>query len=360
MTPELVLAASCLTGFVSVVLAGPKAIKYLASSGIYGVDQQKPEKPKVPTSGGILVLFGFMFSVTLFLGLSQLLNVNSFNVTVLLASLCSITLIALIGLIDDIHVPRDEEIIIETPDHFFYAFIEDVGSADEEHEDIDRQGLSQFFKMLFVLPAVLPLIAVGAGSPSMTLPLLGTVNWGLIYPLVLLPVGLLFVANVVNMLAGMNGLSSGLSIVAGSALGVFALLNGEIEAAVIGFSLASTLLGFLVFNWYPASLLPGDSLTYLSGAALFSAMVVGNMERFGVFIFVPWIVEFFLKLRSGFNAHSWGNLVDGKLKPQHEKNYSLTIPLMKKGLNEKQITVTLIGLEAVFCVSGVLLFSLVL
>jgi UDP-N-acetylglucosamine--dolichyl-phosphate N-acetylglucosaminephosphotransferase len=138
---------------------------------------------------------------------------------------------------------------------------------------------------------------------------------------------------------------------------IFALMNGRIEAALIGVSLSGALLGFLLYNWYPASILPGDSLTYLSGAALFSMMVLGDMEKFGVFIFMPWILEFFLKLRSGFDAHSWGILQrDGTLKPQHAKNYSLTHPFMRRGFNEEEITLSLMLLQCIVVGSGLLLF----
>jgi len=176
--------------------------------------------------------------------------------------------------------------------------------------------------------------------------------------IVLLPLGLLFVSNVVNMLAGTNGLSAGMSFIAATGLGTFAILNGKIEAALIAFGLAGALLGFLKYNWYPASILPGDSMTYLCGAGLFSAMVIGNMEKFGVFIFLPWFLEFFLKLRSGFRAHSWGTLEKGKLKPQHRKNYSLTHPLMRRGLTEKQITLVLISLEVFIVILALFIFQL--
>jgi len=149
-----------------------------------------------------------------------------------------------------------------------------------------------------------------------------------------LPLGLLFVSNVVNMLAGTNGLSAGMSFIA-TGLGTFAILNGKIEAALIAFGLAGALLGFLKYNWYPASILPGDSMTYLCGAGLFSAMVIGNMEKFGVFIFLPWFLEFFLKLRSGFRAHSWGTLEKGKLKPQHRKKLLADTPSNEKRSDRK-------------------------
>lgn len=351
----LLLLAGALS-FLTVLLGTPYARKYLLSSGIYGRDQQKEGRPKVATSGGTVVLFGLLFSVTAFLGASKLLG-YSIDIEMVLASLCSINIIALIGLIDDIHV--GEGIEAHSPTDKVLEVMDVFGSDIRfEEGELDRVGLSQFKKMMFVLPAVFPLMAVGAGSWTMHFPVIGSINWGIFYPLVLLPLGLLFVSNVVNMLAGTNGLSTGMSLVSGLGLTIFALLNNRYEAALIGISLSGALLAFLLYNWYPASILPGDSLTYLSGAALFSVLVLGNMEKFGVFIFMPWFAEFMLKLRSGFDAHSWGILQDdGSLSSQHEKIYSLTHVFMRKGFNEEEITVALIIAQSLVVASGLFLFQ---
>lgn len=350
----LLLVAGALS-FLTVLLGTPYGRKYLLSSGIYGRDQQKEGKPKVATSGGTIVLFGLLFSVTAFLGASKILGLG-LDVELVLASLCSINIIALIGLIDDIHV--GDSIEAQSPTDRLLEVMDVFGSDIEfEEGEVERIGIGQFKKMMFVIPAVFPLMAVGAGSWVMHFPAVGAVKWGLIYPLVLLPLGLLFVSNVVNMLAGTNGLSAGMSLVAAAGLGTFAVMNNQIEAALISFSLCGALFAFLLYNWYPASILPGDSLTYLSGATLFSAMVLGNMEKFGVFIFIPWLMEFFLKLRSGFDAHSWGILQkDGSLEPQHEKIYSLTHVFMRRGFNEEEITLTLILFEALVVATGLFLF----
>ncbi|MFB6204575.1 MAG: hypothetical protein ABEJ75_02940 [Candidatus Nanohaloarchaea archaeon] len=356
------LVISALLGFVAAFFGTPYARRYLRSSGIYGVDQQKTDRPRIPTSGGIVVFFGTLASITSYLGFVAFLGAPSGNIPALLAALSSINIITLIGLIDDIHISEEVGEKEELPtDRIWNRLVSVFGGEIDRSGEIHRKGISQMPKMLFVLPAALPLIAVGAGSWTMNFPLIGTVNWGVLYPLVLLPVGLLFVSNVVNMLAGTNGLSGGMSFVAAMGLGTFAFINGATAAAVIAFGLGASLLGFLYYNFYPASILPGDSLTYLSGAALFSAIVIGNMEKFGVFIFTPWFLEFFLKLRSGFKAHSWGELQDdGTLKPLHDRNYSLTHPLMRRGYTEKQITLVLAGFETLICVLGLVVFTTVL
>ncbi len=369
----ILLALSLALGFLTVFMGTPYTRRYLIHSGIIAVDQQKEGKPRLATSGGIPVLFGFLISVTSYLALSVFFDSSELNRLEALAALNSVFIIALIGLLDDIHIdiksviedgldlePGELEIDsypeVDSLPH--QELVEKVSIGKKESDDLIRKGIGQVPKMLFVLPAALPLIAVGAGSWVMVLPVVGTVNWGVVYPLVLLPIGLLFVSNVANMLAGTNGLAASLSLVTSTSLGIVGILAGSMEAALIAFSLSTGLLAFLYYNFYPASVLPGDSLTYLAGAAMFSAMVIGDMEKFGLFVFTPWIIEFFLKARSGFQAHSWGVLQDdGTLKPQHKKNYSLTHPLMRRGFNEKQVTLVLTGIQTLICLTGLVLYT---
>lgn len=331
----LSLGLSLLIGFGSTLIASPFGRRYMKASGLVGVDQQKEDKPELASSGGIVVLFGFLTAVCFYIGLNSLLGNFGLNLGLVLAALASISIISLIGLMDDIYV---------------------ISKSDE---GVKREGLSQDVKALLVLPASFPLIAVGAGSWSMNLPIVGLINWGLVYPLFLLPIGLLFVANVINMLEGVNGLATGLSMITAGSLGVMGFLTGSVEAGVIGSILASCLAGFMVFNYYPASFLPGDSLTYACGAGIFSAMIIGDLEKFGVMIFVLWFFEFFLKLRSRFNAHSWGVLQsDGSLESQHDKIYSLTHVFMRLGMTEKGIVNSLLVLQILICgVSGFLYYN---
>ena len=334
---------SLITGIVATLLLSPYARSYLGKSGIYGVDQQKEDRPKVVTSGGLAVLGGFLFSVTLMLGLTGLLNFYVVKPRLMLAGLCSTLIISLIGFIDDIHIGQGEKI--------------EVAPAPGD-DMIHREGLGKIVKMSMVLPAALPLIAVGAGSRTMALPLIGTVKWGLLYPLLLLPIGLLFVSNVVNMLEGMNGLGASLSMITAFSLGVLSLINGQIGASILAFALGGSLLGFLRYNFYPASILPGDSLTYLCGAVMFSVIVIGNIEKFAIPLFTLYFIEFFLKAKSGFEAHSWGHLNEnGTLMPQHEKTYSLTHPLMRRGFTEPGISVILSVVQLVICLVALAFFT---
>ncbi len=178
------------------------------------------------------------------------------------------------------------------------------------------------------------------------------IDLGVVYPLILIPIAVVVVSNATNMLAGMNGLEAGLGFVSLFALGSYALYFNRIEAAVIAFTASFSLLAFVRWNWYPSKFLPGDSLTYLVGATYISVVIIGNMERFGIIIFIPWIIEAFLKLRSKFRARSLGDLQkDGTLKAPYDQIYSLTHLVMKiRPMKEWKITTTLILFEIVICV----------
>ena len=59
----------------------------------------------------------------------------------------------------------------------------------------------------------MPLVVVNAGHVIIELPLLGELNFGLLYPLVIIPIAVIGAANGYNMLAGYNGLEAGLGVI---------------------------------------------------------------------------------------------------------------------------------------------------
>jgi UDP-N-acetylglucosamine--dolichyl-phosphate N-acetylglucosaminephosphotransferase len=150
------------------------------------------------------------------------------------------------------------------------------------------------------------------------------------------------------MLAGINGLESGMGSVALAGLGLFALVLGRTEAAVTAVVTVAALLAFAYYNWYPARILPGDSLTYLIGSVIVSTAIIGNIEKFGMVIFAPWIIEAFIKLCHGFRATSLGKLAkDGSLKPRNDRVESLTHVVMRLGnLREDRVALVFVAVEA--------------
>ena len=87
---------------------------------------------------------------------------------------------------------------------------------------------------------------VGVHFPPV-LALLGTVVW------------LVGCTNAVNLIDGMDGLASGIALLATSTTFIAALVQGDWGLAVATIPLAGALLGFLRYNYNPASIYLGDS-----------------------------------------------------------------------------------------------------
>lgn len=328
----IILLTSIAISFVTTFYITPYLIKFLYAAGVVGLDLQKKDKPKLPSSGGICVAFGTLAGLLSHIGLHTFIYGLESDVIYLLAVTSSVLIIMFVGLLDDLNVGSRR---VKT----------------KEGHDI-RIGFPQWIKPLLTLPAAVPLMAVRAGVTRMAIPFIGNVNFGILYPLLLVPIGIVGASNVVNLLAGFNGLEAGMGIVYLLGLGVFGLLNESI-GSVIFLITSAALVGFIRYNWYPAQILPGDSLTYLLGSIVAAGVVVGNMEKSGIIVMSPFIIEFFLKLRSKFKASSLGKLrEDGKLDPPHErKAYSLTHFIMKlRPTTEKQVTILLILIQACFTI----------
>jgi UDP-N-acetylglucosamine--dolichyl-phosphate N-acetylglucosaminephosphotransferase len=328
----MILLISVLIAFIVTLFITPYFTRFLYVAGIVGLDLHKKEKPKLASSGGICVAFGVLAGLLSYIGLRTFLSGSEGDLKPLLAVTSSVLIVMFVGLLDDLNVKSRR---VKT----------------KEGSDI-RVGFPQWLKPLLTLPAAVPLMAISAGVTHMSIPFVGHVDFGILYPLVLVPLGMVGASNVVNMLAGFNGLEAGMGIAYFLGLGVFALVSERIGSVIFLVTLAA-LVGFIKFNWYPAKILPGDSLTYLLGSMVAAGVIVGNTERSGILVMLPFIIEFFLKLRSKFNASCLGKLRnDGKLDPPYGKKvYSWTHILMNlRPMTEKQVTILLILIQICFAV----------
>lgn len=312
-----------LISFLTTLIATPYLIKYLRRIGLVVKDQNKKNKPLIPISGGIAVMAGIFMALMAYIFIRTFFYNDDSTLLSFFAAITTILLITFVGFIDDSIIKKSKD-----------------ASA----------GLRQWQKPLLTLVAAFPLIAINAGDTTMALPFFGIVNFGIVYPLVLVPLIVIVAANMVNLLAGFNGLEAGLGLVCMGSLGLYALANNNYISIVLALSTFAALLAFLIFNWYPAKIFPGDSLTYLIGGVLACIAILGNMEKAVIIVAIPFAIEFFLKLRSRLKAQSFGYLEKGRIKSLYgRKIYSLTHLFSRTGkFTERQIVLGLILIEFLF------------
>lgn len=108
-----------------------------------------------------------------------------------------------------------------------------------------------------------------------------------------------FCTNAINILAGINGLEVGQSLIISISILLFNLieLSGDLWKAH-QFSLyfmlpyIATSLGLLKFNWYPAQVFVGDTFCYLSGMTFAVVGIIGHFSKTTLLFFIPQIINF--------------------------------------------------------------------
>jgi len=110
-----------------------------------------------------------------------------------------------------------------------------------------------------------------------TLPFLGHLDFGAAAgPLTLL--GLVAVMNIVNFSDGVDGLAAGVCLISAAAFAVIAFDLERSSAGVLAALTAGAALGFLFWNFHPASVFMGDSGSNLLGLLLGCVAVQGSLK----------------------------------------------------------------------------------
>ncbi len=248
------------TPFLLSYLFTSRVIKKAKEKGIVGTDFNKPGNPKVAELGGLGFVLGFLVFAGLFLlfvypvfpdklaDIGRLLTVSS----------------AVLGI---------------------SAFMGMVS---------DTFNFSRKVNVLVPIPSGIPLL-IFITNPLFTriyFPILGWIQFGWVYALLLL-FGATAAPNAVNRVAGIDGVM-GMPAVIIFFLSMMALVSGNLPLALLGLAFLGAMLGFLVFNWYPAKAFPGDIGTFSFGSAIFLLAVLGKMEFWATLMFALYFIDIFL------------------------------------------------------------------
>jgi len=326
-----VLLVPLVLSFLITFFLVPTWIRRAKNAGIAGKDVHKESDSLVAESGGVTVLVGFVLSVLVYVAIQTFYYNSTQNILEILALLSVVIMAAFIGFVDDI-----------------------LGW---------KIGLNKKSRLVLLIFVSIPLVAINAGKDLITLPFFGQINLGGLYPLLFIPIGIVGATATYNFLAGFNGLEAGQGILVLSAMALVAYFAGSSWLALVALCMVAALFAFLLFNFYPARVFPGDSLTYAVGSLIAVIAILGSFERVAVFFFIPYILEVILKARGRFVKQSFAKkMPDGSLDLQYSRLYSLNhvaIWCMKKlgiKLTEQKVVIFVWGFQLLIIILGFVIF----
>lgn len=332
MVSTLTISTLLISFFVCLIIT-PYWIKRAREHGLTGKDMHKKEG-KAAELGGLPVICGFLAGLLVYVAIDVfVLKGSGWHIQFIFAAISAVLIATIVGLVDDI-----------------------LGW---------KIGIRQYQKVLLTISIVFPIMVVNAGHSEMMIPFFGEINFGLIYPLLIVPIAIIGATNGFNMIGGYNGLEAGMGAIILATLGFLAWRAGPSWVAVIAFCMVAALLAFLVYNRYPSMVFPGDTLTYAVGALIAIVAIYGNIEKFALIIFIPYYIEFILKARGKMQKESFGKLLnDGSLEKPYKKYYGLEhiiidlIKKIKKKAYEWEVVASLVFIQLIVSVITIAYFYL--
>jgi UDP-GlcNAc:undecaprenyl-phosphate GlcNAc-1-phosphate transferase len=159
---------------------------------------------------------------------------------------------------------------------------------------------------------------------------------------------LVAIINVVNWLDGLDGLAAGVSAIAAIFIFIISILSGIAQplTALVAIILAGSILGFLPYNFNPASIFMGDSGSQFLGYMLGILAIIcgGKLATAGLVLGFPILDGFWVVSR---------RLLEGNSPFKADKKH-LHHRLLSIGLSQRQVVLILYFLSIIFGLIAVL------
>ncbi|MBI4398849.1 MAG: hypothetical protein HY586_06960, partial [Candidatus Omnitrophica bacterium] len=194
---------------------------------------RKSHERAIPSMGGLAIFFAFFVTVLIHLAAFPLVYPGQqvFHGHIFNFLLCSVPLV-IVGILDD------------------------------------RYRVNYKIKFLIQIATALLMIGLGYQIYGITNPINGeTILLGY-YSIPVTVFWFLFIINAINFIDGIDGLAGGVSLIAVATIFLISLYLNNGEVAIVSAILAGSIVGFLRYNFHPASIFMGDTGSLFLGYML--------------------------------------------------------------------------------------------
>ena len=256
-------------GFIVAVIIGlivipmlKKNVKQVESTYL---SKKHKEKAGTPTMGGIIFILSSLITMAILIIFKKVtVSTNLFLVLFVFLSY------ALIGFIDDYLIIKRKN---------------NIGLTE-----IQKLSMQAIVALIFFY------VYMHSGAEAvLEIHTLGiTINMGWFYGIFILFM-LVASSNAVNITDGLDGLAGGLAVIAYLAFALISwnsfAITGTEDIAIFIFVLVGSLIGFLVFNTYPAKVFMGDTGSLALGATLAAIAIITKHEITFIVVMLVFIFE---------------------------------------------------------------------
>ena len=224
----------------------------------------------------------------------------------------------------------------------------------------DVKGVPSLVKLAAQIVAAIIVVACGIRIDNISIPFTeGKIIVGEIFSYILTICWIVGITNAINLIDGLDGLSSGVALISClSLLMVFALNGSPLIAIVLITALAGALVGFLPFNFSPAKTFIGDTGSNFMGFALAIISILGVAKTYTALVLIAPIIILGMPIFDTIFA-IFRRIIKGKsLKAvfQPDKGH-LHHKLMAKGYTQKQAVLIMYGITATLGMFAVILLE---
>ena len=324
------IAIAFLLAFITTFVVTPHTMRWAKKVGAIDIpNDRRVNKKPMPRLGGLAVISGFFVSIIyLLISTSIEGKINLFGEEAYYVKLIGYVVgIIILGIT---------------------CYIDDV------------KGIPSWIKLITQIIAAIIVVACGIRIENISIPFTeGKLVISGIASYVITICWILGITNAINLIDGLDGLSSGVTLISClSLLMVFALNESPLIAIILVTALAGALVGFLPFNFSPAKTFIGDTGSNFMGFSLAIISILGVAKTYTALVLIAPIIilgmPIFDTIFAIFRRIIKGKSLKAVFKP--DKGH-LHHKLMAKGYTQRQAVLIMYGITAILGMFAVILLE---
>lgn len=324
------IAIAFLLAFVTAFVITPHTMRLSKKVGAIDLpNDRRINKKPMPRLGGLAVISGFLVSTIYLLVMMSLeKNLNLFGTEnyylKLIGFLIGIILLGITCFIDD------------------------------------SKGIPWYVKLIVQIISAIIVVICGIRIENISLPFVeNKIVIDQVFSYILTVGWIIGITNAINLIDGLDGLSSGVCLISCLSLLIIFSLNGSpILAIILITALAGAIVGFLPFNFSPAKTFIGDTGSNFMGFSIAIISILGVAKTYTAIVLIAPIIVLALPIFDTLFAIV-RRIVKGKsikavMKP--DKGH-IHHRLMARGYSQKQAVLIMYGITAILGMFAIILLE---